>query len=128
MVFETVSRSAPRRFGTLQGTWSFSAHTAALWDIKTSVRSPGKALSRRSWRMARRGPTEELASFFSFWLIGFRFWRRTRCFTFTFTFTFLDIFVLLGPASASNQEEMLGSSEECILVDCRLDSGAVLIR
>ena len=47
---------------------------------------------------------------------------------FLLTFTFLDIFVLLGPASASNQEEMLGSLEECILVDCRLDSGAVLIR
>ena len=29
-------------------------------------------------------------------------------------FTFLDIFVLLGPASRSNQEEMLGFPEECL--------------
>ena len=44
------------------------------------------------------------------------------------TFTFLDIFVLLGPASASNQEEMLGSSEEPLPKGFVLDSGAVLIR
>ena len=40
---------------------------------------------------------------------------------------FSRYFVLLCPASRSNQEEMLGSSEECILVDCRLDSFALLL-
>ena len=45
-----------------------------------------------------------------------------------FTLSFLDIFVLLGPASASNQEEMLGSSEEPLPKGFVLDSGAVLIR
>ena len=43
-----------------------------------------------------------------------------------FYFTFLDIFVFLGPASASNQEEMLGSSEEAPPEGSVLDSACRL--
>ena len=41
-------------------------------------------------------------------------YRGTRVPTTLLTLLFLDIFVLLSPASASNQEEMLGSSEEAL--------------
>ena len=59
-------------------------------------------------------------------LLGFgdsRAWKFSAFPGLTYLLTFLDIFVLLSPASASNQAEMLGSSEEAPPEGSVLDSG-----